>query len=198
MKEFNLGRVKGDPLTFNDLTAAQKEELRGPQGERGPQGPAGPQGPTGIAGPQGIQGATGSTGPKGDAGAVGPQGPQGPAGPPGAVGPQGPQGPRGMMEYFLNGVRFDELIINRFKVEIRPGMGVWENSKYKISLPSTVDASKDLYFIAYPADKHTKEIIKDHLANTMIEYLTSSAALRLSFKDINFSRIGFIIDCMEV
>nr|DAL22739.1 MAG TPA_asm: collagen triple helix repeat protein [Caudoviricetes sp.] len=71
---------KGDPI---ELTAQQKEELKGepgkdgvdgqqgPRGLQGPQGPkgdTGPRGDVGPRGPQGIQGATGPTGPKGDDG----------------------------------------------------------------------------------------------------------------------------------
>ena len=35
-KEINLGRVKGDPLTWNDLTDEQKESLRGQKGDTAP------------------------------------------------------------------------------------------------------------------------------------------------------------------
>lgn len=48
MKEFNLGRVKGDALKFEDLTAAQKEALRGPQGAQGIQGVKGDKGDQGA------------------------------------------------------------------------------------------------------------------------------------------------------
>ena len=57
-------------VVFEDLTAEQKEQLRGPQGIQGPIGPAGPQGnigPQGPAGPKGDVGPTGPEGPKGDA-----------------------------------------------------------------------------------------------------------------------------------
>ena len=55
-------------VSFNDLTAAQKEMLRG---EQGPQGATGPQGPQGIQGKQGVQGEQGIQG------LQGPQGIQG-------------------------------------------------------------------------------------------------------------------------
>lgn len=48
MKEFNLGRVKGDALRFEDLTAEQKASLRGPQGAQGVQGPKGDKGDQGA------------------------------------------------------------------------------------------------------------------------------------------------------
>lgn len=35
VKELNLGRVKGDPLTWDDLTDEQKESLRGQKGDDG-------------------------------------------------------------------------------------------------------------------------------------------------------------------
>ncbi len=54
-------------VVFEDLTAEQKEQLRGPQGIQGPIGPAGPQGNTGPQGPAGPKGDVGPTGPKGDA-----------------------------------------------------------------------------------------------------------------------------------
>lgn len=68
-------------LVFEDLTPAQKEQLRGPQGV---QGPIGPQGPAGDRGPAGPKGDTGEIGPKGDTGATGAQGPQGVPGPAGS------------------------------------------------------------------------------------------------------------------
>lgn len=92
-------------IVFEELTAEQKEELRGPQGIQGPQGETGPAGPIGPQGPQGIQG---EVGPQGETGPVGPQGEQGiqgekgetgdvgPAGPQGETGPQGEQGIQGI------------------------------------------------------------------------------------------------------
>lgn len=91
-------------IKFEELTDAQKEELRGPQGIQGPAGPAGqdgvqgPKGDTGERGPEGLQGPIGETGPEGPQGIqgeVGPQGPKGDKGDPGEVGPQGPTGPQG-------------------------------------------------------------------------------------------------------
>ena len=64
-------------IKFEELTDAQKEELRGPQGIQGPQGETGPRGEQGPAGPEGPQGIQG---PKGDTGEQGPIGPEGPAG----------------------------------------------------------------------------------------------------------------------
>lgn len=58
-------------MTFEELTDAQKESLRGPQGnpgETGPQGPEGPQGPKGEQGPQGPEGPQGIQGPPGEKG----------------------------------------------------------------------------------------------------------------------------------
>ncbi|MEE7538826.1 collagen-like protein [Enterobacter kobei] len=95
--------VKGDTgaVVFTALTAAQKEEIRGPKGDTGPQGIQGVKGDTG---PQGIQGDIGATGPqgpiglqgpKGDKGDTGPQGPQGTQGIQGFTGPMGPKGDKG-------------------------------------------------------------------------------------------------------
>lgn len=71
---------KGDPI---ELTAKQKEELKGEPGKDGVDGQQGPQGPKGDPGPQG------------DVGPQGPQGIQGIQGKTGATGPQGATGPRG-------------------------------------------------------------------------------------------------------
>ena len=100
-------------MTFEDLTPAQRESLRGPagadgkpgakgdpgpQGERGPIGPTGARGLQGLQGPRGYTGAQGDPGPKGDTGprgATGERGPAGADGKPGAKGDPGPQGKRG-------------------------------------------------------------------------------------------------------
>ena len=71
--------LKGDPgadgtMTFEGLTPAQTESLRGP---------AGPQGIQGLEGPQGIQGVQGLPGDRGEIGPIGPKGTQGPIGPQG-------------------------------------------------------------------------------------------------------------------
>ena len=101
---------KDGEVTFESLTASQKESLKGDKGDPGPIGPRGATGPKGDPGeqgqpgpkgeqgepgpigPQGPRGATGikgDTGPKGDQGNVGPQGPIGQTGPRGATGPKG-------------------------------------------------------------------------------------------------------------
>lgn len=82
-------------IKFEELTAEQKEQLRGPQGIQGERGPQGETGPIGPAGPQGIQGEQGIPGEKGEDGAIGPQGPAGANGPQGEAGPRGEQGPQG-------------------------------------------------------------------------------------------------------
>ena len=95
---------KGDPgpagqdgtVSFDELTPAQLEMLKGPKGDTGPQGPQGEQGPEGPQGPMGPKGDTGATGPKGDPGEQGPQGIQGPKGDKGDPGEQGPQGIQGI------------------------------------------------------------------------------------------------------
>ena len=115
---------KGDPLTYEDLTPAQVQEITGPQGPIGktivpsvsPSGvmsfeiqdtaiapqPVNVRGPQGVQGVQGLQGPVGPQGPQGIQGATGSQGPrgeQGLTGPTGATGPTGPQGiqgPQGM------------------------------------------------------------------------------------------------------
>lgn len=72
-------------VSFDELTNAQREMIRGPQG---PQGPQGIQGPTGQDGTVSFDELT-------DAQIEMIRGPQGPEGPQGEVGPEGPQGPRG-------------------------------------------------------------------------------------------------------
>ena len=85
-------------VTFENLSQAQRNTLKGDRGETGPRGEQGQQG---IPGPQGPRGATGERGPMGERGLIGPQGPQGPQGrqgergPAGANGSTGPQGPAG-------------------------------------------------------------------------------------------------------
>ena len=86
---------KGDPgadgnMTFEELTPAQTESLRGPAGPQGIQGPEGPKGIQGVQGLPGDRGETGPIGPKGPQGIqgeIGPQGPKGDKGDTGAVGP---------------------------------------------------------------------------------------------------------------
>lgn len=62
---------RGAAFTYDDFTAEQLEELRGPagpagkDGQPGPAGSVGPQGPAGPAGPQGPQGERGPAGPAG-------------------------------------------------------------------------------------------------------------------------------------
>ena len=74
-----LASLKGadGTMTFEDLTEAQRESLRGekgdqgipgPQGEKGDTGERGPQGEQGIQGIQGVQGIQGIQGEKGDKG----------------------------------------------------------------------------------------------------------------------------------
>ena len=76
-------------MTFEDLTKAQRESLRGPAGADGKPGPAG------KPGPQGPRGYTGARGPAGADGNQGPAGDQGPRGPRGYTGDPGPQGEPG-------------------------------------------------------------------------------------------------------
>ena len=86
---------KGDPgadgnMTFEELTPAQTESLRGPAGPQGIQGPEGPQGIQGVQGLPGDRGETGPIGPQGTQGIQGPIGPQGPQGIQGVTGAVGP------------------------------------------------------------------------------------------------------------
>ena len=77
-------------MTFEELTPAQTESIRGPAGPQGIQGPEGPQGIQGVQGLPGDRGETGTIGPEGPQGIqgkIGPQGPQGRQGGTGAVGP---------------------------------------------------------------------------------------------------------------
>ena len=79
-------------VSFDNLTQAQIEMLKGPKGDKGEQGLQGPKGDKGEQGLQGLQGEQGLQGPKGDTGL---QGPKGDKGDKGDIGPQGEQGPKG-------------------------------------------------------------------------------------------------------
>ena len=87
--------LKGDPgadgtMTFEELTPAQTESLRGPAGPQGIQGPEGPKGIQGVQGLPGDRGEIGPIGPKGTQGIQGPIGPQGLQGIQGVTGAVGP------------------------------------------------------------------------------------------------------------
>ena len=58
-------------VTFENLSQAQRNSLKGDRGEQGPPGPQG------IPGPRGADGARGATGPAGNTGPIGPAGPTG-------------------------------------------------------------------------------------------------------------------------
>ena len=77
-------------MTFEELTPAQTESLRGPAGPQGIQEPEGPQGIQGVQGLPGDRGETGPIGPKGPQGIQGPIGPQGLQGIQGVTGAVGP------------------------------------------------------------------------------------------------------------
>ena len=86
---------KGDPgadgtMTFEELTPAQTESLRGPAGPQGIKGPEGAKGIQGVQGLPGDRGEIGPIGPKGTQGIQGPIGPQGPQGIQGVTGAVGP------------------------------------------------------------------------------------------------------------
>ena len=88
-------------LDFDNLTEAQKAELKGKQGDKGEQGEQGIQGTQGDKGDkgdkgeQGIQGAKGDTGVKGDKGDQGEKGDKGEKGDAGEKGAQGEKGEKG-------------------------------------------------------------------------------------------------------
>lgn len=68
--------VQGPPgrdgvVTFENLSQAQRNSLKGDRGEQGPPGPQG------IPGPRGADGARGAIGPAGNTGPIGPAGPTG-------------------------------------------------------------------------------------------------------------------------
>lgn len=67
----NINAIKGDPMTFNDLTPEQIEALRGPEGPRGPKGDKGADGTMTFSDltqeqKDSLKGDTGPQGPKGD------------------------------------------------------------------------------------------------------------------------------------
>ena len=85
-------------VTFENLSQAQRNTLKGDRGETGPRGEQGQQGipgPQGPTGPRGEQGQQGIPGPQGPTGPQGRQGERGPAGANGSTGPQGPAGSAG-------------------------------------------------------------------------------------------------------
>ena len=67
-------------VTFENLSQAQRNTLKGDRGETGPRGEQGQQGIPGPQGPTGPQGRQGERGPAGANGSTGPQGPAGIAG----------------------------------------------------------------------------------------------------------------------
>ena len=74
--ERGIQGIQGPPgrdgvVTFENLSQAQRNSLKGDKGERGEQGPPGP------AGPRGADGARGATGERGTIGPAGPAGPTG-------------------------------------------------------------------------------------------------------------------------
>lgn len=77
--------IQGPPgrdgvVTFENLSQAQRNSLkgdRGERGERGEQGPPGPTGPRGADGQRGVDGARGATGERGPVGPAGPTGERG-------------------------------------------------------------------------------------------------------------------------
>ena len=77
--------IQGPPgrdgvVTFENLSQAQRNSLKGDRGEPGPrglQGPTGPRGADGQPGQRGADGARGATGERGPVGATGPTGERG-------------------------------------------------------------------------------------------------------------------------
>lgn len=65
---------KGDPFIYEDFSAEQLAELKGPKGDKGETGTTGPAGAKGEAG---VTGPAGAKGDKGTAGAAGPAGEKG-------------------------------------------------------------------------------------------------------------------------
>ena len=92
--------IQGPPgrdgvVTFENLSQAQRNSLKGDRGEQGPPGPQGAPGPTGPRGADGQRGADGARGATGERGPAGPQGATGARGLQGVQGIQGPPGPKG-------------------------------------------------------------------------------------------------------
>lgn len=83
--ERGIQGVQGPPgrdgvVTFENLSQAQRNPLKGDRGEPGPrglQGPPGPRGADGQPGQRGADGARGATGERGPVGATGPTGERG-------------------------------------------------------------------------------------------------------------------------
>lgn len=83
--ERGIQGVQGPPgrdgvVTFENLSQAQRNSLKGDRGEPGPrglQGPPGPRGADGQPGQRGADGARGATGERGPVGATGPTGERG-------------------------------------------------------------------------------------------------------------------------
>lgn len=87
--ERGLKGDKGDVLTFEELSDAQKQVLRGEKGERGHKGDAGERGERGRVGPTGPIGHEGKQGPRGLPGVPGAKGEKGESGEVGINGKHG-------------------------------------------------------------------------------------------------------------
>lgn len=124
-------------MTFEDLTTAQRESLRGPAGADGKPGEPGPRGPRGYTGERGPAGADGEQGPKGDTGKPGPAGERGPRGYTGDRGPAGDPGTTtwaGITDkpdttFYVNDSNYAGNLLTLDKDgELRVGSSVWNSS----------------------------------------------------------------------
>jgi len=124
-------------MTFEDLTTAQRESLRGPAGNDGKPGEPGPRGPRGYTGERGPAGADGEQGPKGDTGKPGPAGERGPRGYTGDRGPAGDPGTTtwaGITDkpdttFYVNDSNYAGNLLTLDKDgELRVGSSVWNSS----------------------------------------------------------------------
>ena len=114
-------------VSFDELTPAQIDMLKGPKGDTGAQGPQGPQG---IQGPQGEQG---------------PQGPQG---------PKGEQGDPASIK--VNGTTYTRDASGLITLPDYPDEVAWGNIQGTLSnqtdLKNALDAKQDKLLINYPSD----------------------------------------------
>lgn len=114
-------------VSFDELTPAQLDMLKGPKGDKGDIGPMGPQGPQGE---KGEQGPIGPQGPKGETGERGPEGPQGPMGP---QGPKGDPGAGSETSIEVNGQTYNADAEGKITLPDYPDEVVWGNVKGTLS-----------------------------------------------------------------
>ena len=155
-------------VSFDELTPAQIDMLKGPKGDKGDTGPMGPQGPQGE---QGIQGPQGERGPQGIKGIQGPKGDKGDTGPQGPIGPQGPKGEKGepglTASIEVNGQTYNVDAAGKITIPDYPADVAWGNIQGTLSnqtdLKNALDAKQDVKSLSKVAISGSYNDLKDKL-----------------------------------